>query len=276
MGSTKQRASLLTKHHKLPLIAPALAQAGVTVELSVGFDTDTLGTFAGEIPRTLSPVECVKTKAKLACQLSGLSFGLGSEGSFGAGPAPGLLNWDHEMLCWYNSARDHYIIASAAGPVPLSDLETNQLNLLHEHVVQHDAAQGWIIKHSTGLVKGLTGFSAVRQALEQAQLLNSATQLAQNVRLSPDLRAHFCPSRQQYIQQAAAQLAARLQALCPKCQTSDFWRKELQLGLPCSTCSYPTQRVKYYIKKCDCCGHTEQELPSEAFADPAYCPLCNP
>jgi predicted nucleic-acid-binding Zn-ribbon protein len=276
MTQKEQRASLLTKHHKLPLITPALAQAGVIVELTDSFDTDTLGTFSGEVPRTLSPLDCVKTKAKLACQTSGLSFGIGSEGSFGGGPAPGLINWDHELLCWYDSSRDHYIIASASGPVPLSDLETDQLNVLHQHLLQHDAAQGWIISHSTGVIKGLTGFSAVVQALQQTKLLKSETQLTQSLRLSPDLRAHFCPSRQQYIQQAAAQLAERLQALCPKCQAPDFWRKELQLGLPCSVCTYPTQRVKYYLKKCECCGHTEQEFPSEAFADPAYCPLCNP
>jgi predicted nucleic-acid-binding Zn-ribbon protein len=276
MNNMKQRASLLTKHHKLPLISPALAEIDVIVELTDSFDTDTLGTFAGEIPRTLSPLDCVKTKAKLACQISGLRFGIGSEGSFGGGPVPGLLNWDHELLCWYDSSRDQYIIASASGPVPLSDLQTDQLHLLREHLLQHDAAQGWIISHSAGVIKGLIGFDAVCQALEQAKLLNSALQLTQSLRLSPDLRAHFCPSRQQYIRQAATQLADRLRALCPQCQTPDFWRKELQLGLPCSACTYPTQRVKYYLKKCECCGHTEQELPSEASADPAHCPLCNP
>lgn len=276
MTAKAQRASLLTKHHKLPLIAPALAQAGVQVELTDSFDTDSLGTFSGEVPRTLSPLDCVKTKARLASQITGLSFGIGSEGSFGGGPVPGLLNWDHELLCWYDSSRDHYIIASASGPVPLSDLDTDQLTLLREHLLQHDAAQGWIISHSAGVIKGLVGFHAVFEALEQAKLLKSATQLSQRLRLSPDLRAHFCPSRQQYIQQAAAQLAQRLQALCPTCQRPDFWRKELQLGLPCSACSYPTERVKYYLKKCECCGYTEQELAPEASADPAYCPLCNP
>ena len=77
MTHKEQRASLLTKHHKLPLITPALAQAGVIVELTDSFDTDTLGTFSGEVPRTLSPLDCAKTKAKLACQISGLSFGIG-------------------------------------------------------------------------------------------------------------------------------------------------------------------------------------------------------
>ncbi len=56
--------AILTKHQKLPLIAPALTALGFHLQLSEDFDTDTLGTFAGEIPRQLSPLECVKTKAK--------------------------------------------------------------------------------------------------------------------------------------------------------------------------------------------------------------------
>jgi len=45
------------------------------------FDTDQLGTFSGETSRTLSPSDCAARKAHLACELTGLSMGLGSEGS---------------------------------------------------------------------------------------------------------------------------------------------------------------------------------------------------
>ncbi|WP_333606893.1 hypothetical protein [Arsukibacterium sp.] len=59
-----QYAAFLTKHHKVPLVAPALAEVGIMVQLTDLFDTDSLGSFSGEIPRTLSPLACVKTKAK--------------------------------------------------------------------------------------------------------------------------------------------------------------------------------------------------------------------
>jgi hypothetical protein len=276
MTTTEQQAALLTKHQKLTLIAPALAQVGIIVELTEAYDTDQLGTFSAEIPRTQSPLDCAKTKAKLACEATGLAMGIGSEGSFGGGPAPGLLNWDDELLCLFDRRKGQFIIAYASGPVPLSDLETDQIDRIRQHLEQHDATQGWILRYGSGLTKGLIGFDAFYGALQQANLISHSAQLQEVVRVSPDLRAHLCPARQRYIQQAAAQLADRLQAFCPVCQAADFWRKERETGLPCSACSYPTQRVKYYIKRCDCCGHTEQEAATEALADPTYCPLCNP
>ncbi len=280
MAQQKQRAALLTKHHKLALIAPALAPLGFEVQLTEAFDTDQLGTFSGEVARTQSPVDCVKTKAKLASELTALPYGLGSEGSFGGGPLPGLMNWDEELLCLYNHSSSQFIIARASGPVPLSEIETDQLELIKQHIAKHDAAQGWILCSPFGLskqwVKGLTGFEQVCQALTEAKLLSSESTLAVPIRLSPDLRAHYCPSRRCYIEQAAAELAKRLQALCPVCAAADFWPDAFETGLPCSACTYPTQRVNYLIKHCKCCGHTEREAAADSFADPADCPLCNP
>ena len=60
-----QLAILTTKHEKLPLIAPAmLAVVGLEVT-DINLDTDQLGTFSGELPRTASPLETAITKAKL-------------------------------------------------------------------------------------------------------------------------------------------------------------------------------------------------------------------
>ena len=276
--------AILTKHQKLPLIAPALTALGFHLQLSEDFDTDTLGTFAGEIPRQLSPLECVKTKAKLAAELTGLRFGIGSEGSFGGGPMPSLVNWDDELLCMYDSKVQQFIIARSAGPVALSSLITDDLAMLQAHIEKSSADgstdlsshQGWICTSSAGLVKGLIGFSALLSHLQASGLLNSAEQLCEKITISPDLRAHLCPERQQYIQQAAVQLAERIRARCPACAAADFWRKAAETGLPCAACDYPTPQIKHYIKQCDCCGHKEYESAVSEYADPAHCPLCNP
>jgi hypothetical protein len=267
---------LLTKHHKLPLIAPALAELGITLELTDNFDTDSLGSFSGEVVRLQSPLDCVKTKAKLACELTGLAIGIGSEGSFGGGPLPGLLNWDDELLCLFNQNTGQWIIAHAAGAVPLSSIQSNQVDVIRAHIDKQDSAQGWICTYRTEIIKGLVGADTVIDALQQAGLLLSATELADTITLSPDLRAHLCPSRQVYIRQAAAQLATRLRSFCPCCQAPNFWRNDAERGLRCATCDSPTQRVLRYIKKCDCCGYTEYEEAATPVADPAYCPLCNP
>lgn len=276
MTATVQRAALLTKHQKLALIAPALAEAGINIELTEAFDTDRLGTFSAEVPRTLSPLDCVKAKAKLAAELTGLPLGIGSEGSFGGGPAPGLLNWDDELLCLFDSTRQQYVIASSSGPVALSDLQADTLEKIYTHIDQHPVAQGWICHHSQGMLKGLSGRQALEQALQQADLVQPCGKLREVVRLTPDFRAHLCPARQDYIQQAARQLADRLRSHCPHCTAPDFWRKKAEAGLPCSACHYPTQRVKHYIKACDCCSYTEVEAAAELSADPGHCPLCNP
>ncbi len=273
---TGGQAAILTKHQKLPLVAPALANLGIQVQLYAEFDTDTLGTFAGEVPRQQSPLDCVKTKARLASELSGCRFGIGSEGSFGGGPMPGVVNWDEELLCWYDREHELYVVANAAGPMPLKALTTANLEQLHAHVTTSPAQQGWIGQHSGGLLKGLVGMPAILSALQQQDLLTSAQQLREPMLFTPDLRAHYCPPRQQVIRQAAVQLAERLASCCPACQAPDFWVKQVKTGLPCADCDFPTHRVQQYVKICGLCGHLATEPAAERLADPSSCPRCNP
>lgn len=268
--------AILTKHQKLPLVAPALSALGFHLQLTEDFDTDTLGTFAGEIPRQLSPLECVKTKAKLAAELTGLRFGIGSEGSFGGGPMPGLVNWDNELLCMYDSQVEQFIIARGAGPFSLASLITDDLAMMQTHLEKSSINQGWICTSSVGLVKGLIGFSSLLSYLQSSDLLKSPAFCREKITLSPDLRAHLCPERQQYIQQAALQLAERIQARCPVCAAADFWRKAAETGLNCAACDYPTPQIKHYIKQCECCGHKAYETATSEYADPMHCPRCNP
>jgi hypothetical protein len=269
-------AALLTKHHKLALIGPALAKVGISVIDTDTFDTDTLGSFSGETPRLQTPLECARTKARLAAELTGLPIGIGSEGSFGGGPYAGLVNWDDELLLLMDTRTGQEIMAFASGPVPLASLETDQLAAIAQHVQQHDVAQGWICSFADGLLKGLVGFGQIATALTQAGLMVDANSLKEKIKLQPDLRAHLCPARQSYIQQAANQLAERWLSLCPSCHKPDFWRKAVETGLPCEVCHYPTGRIKSYTKKCDCCGYVEQEPTGVEFADQGHCPLCNP
>lgn len=61
--NTAQTVGLLTKHKKAPLIAPILlSELGWELVLTESYDTDQLGTFAGEVERQLSPVDCAEKK----------------------------------------------------------------------------------------------------------------------------------------------------------------------------------------------------------------------
>lgn len=95
--------ALLTRHRKAAQVAPALAPLGLQVIETTAFDTNQLGSFSGEIARQQSARDCAREKARRACALTGLRLGIGSEGSFGGGPFPGLLNWDHELLLLHDA-----------------------------------------------------------------------------------------------------------------------------------------------------------------------------
>ena len=97
-----RRVALLTQHGKEGVIAPVLdAALGCRVERVNGFDTDLIGTFTRDIPRTGTQVEAARRKARIGMELSGLPRGLASEGAFGPDPmadcSPGTSN------CWCSS-----------------------------------------------------------------------------------------------------------------------------------------------------------------------------
>ncbi len=268
--------ALLTRHHKAALIAPELAKLGLSLIATDAYDTDQLGTFSGEVARTLSPLDCARTKARLACELTGCTFGLGSEGSFGGGPFPGIVPWNDELLLLYDQMTGQEIVAHAGMAVALNSVETDELAQLRQHLAKHDAKQGWILQGPDGWQKGLQGEPAVLAALTSSAFLSSDGRLRQAVLLQPDLRAHMCPPRQVVIQQAAAQLVQRMSALCPQCDAPDFWVNGCERGLPCRDCGFLTSQIRSTIKRCSRCDHQEHQPAPATWADPMHCPNCNP
>jgi len=272
--------ALLTRHDKAAAIAPALAELGLEVLSTDAFDTDSLGTFSGEVPRRLSPLDCARQKAKLACELTGLEIGLGSEGSFGGGPLPGLMNWDEELLVLTDISLGLEITAVASGPVQLAQFEPKSLADVEQRLAGYADDQGWILKLPDQVIKGLRGPSQVTRQLQALQSIGSdgdlSAELQGRVTVEPDLRAMHCPQRRDYIRQAAVQLVERLSAPCPKCDAPDFWRRDVERGLPCAWCAEPTELPRAYICRCLHCGHETRQAAGQQHADPGNCSLCNP
>lgn len=50
------------------------------------------------------------------------------EGSFGGGPLAGYLNWNTEILCFYQKASNTVIYAFAEGPCKVDNLTQRDLN----------------------------------------------------------------------------------------------------------------------------------------------------
>ena len=271
-----QRVALITKHEKARWIAPYLAPLGYDVFESSIFDTDILGTFSGEVERTLSPMDAALTKAKKACELTNTDWGLGSEGSFGGGPAPGMINWNDELLCLYQASTGIAIYAHAAGPTSIQDLTLNGRVPIKQKLLLYPK-QLWILCSEKGVQEGVQ--KHIQKGLSAEQLLDSLEKItvsSPKVTIEPDLRAMNCPERQQMIAKAAEDLVRRLSETCPECQAFNFVVKEKQSGLPCSLCTLPTEQAKSWTRVCDGCGFRTDEAVLQKSADPTYCQFCNP
>ena len=260
---------LITKHDKAKCIADALLPHKYQVIESDVFDTDSLGTFSGEVNRVLSPKQAALKKAKMACELLNAEFGLGSEGSFGNGPYPGIINWNDEILCLYERATEQAIYASASGPFAISSIEMNPHTDLIElsERLNHFQEQRWLLRLSSETLKGLTPSELIEKI--KTEKLKTGV-------IEPDLRAMNCPLRQKMIRKAANDLADRLSAICPQCGAKNFVVKESISGLPCEQCGLATQQTKQHKYTCEYCDYSELKDTAQSAADPYYCQLCNP
>lgn len=270
-----RRVALLTQHNKGPLIGPALETLGLDLITTRAFNTDRFGTFSGEVERKLPPMECASRKARLACELTGLKLGLGSEGSFGGGPLPGLVNWDNEILLLYDASHDIEITSFAYGPIKLKPVAVASLTELNEKLAEFPAQQRWILRRPESTTKSLRGYEMVASLLQKLDLVDGDT-LRESIVLEPDLRAMHCPERQDYIRKAAEQLTQRLQSPCPACAAINFWHDTAEQGLPCDWCGAPTDLPIAYVKRCYFCNYAERERVGIGTADPGMCQRCNP
>ncbi|TNC87671.1 MAG: hypothetical protein CSH36_14155, partial [Thalassolituus sp.] len=124
-------------------------------------------------------------------------------------------------------------------------------------------AQGWMVHSGAGVHKGL---------LDSEQIMTLSPEWP--LTLEPDWRAMMSPLRCERIRQAAENLAARLQSVCPACNSPGFWYDKAQKGLPCAGCDAPTSQIRLRMARCRC-GHEAYEEIRDT-ADPYYCEYCNP
>jgi len=79
------------------------------------------------------------------------------------------------------------------------------------------------------------------------------------------------------IRLAAADLAAKLNSLCPVCGTPGFSLVERLSGLPCADCGAPTRETRAEIHGCLMCDHREMRAcVGVEHVDPSRCDYCNP
>jgi hypothetical protein len=272
------RAALVTLHGKERVVGPALRER-LAAELEVvrDFDTDTLGTFTREVPRLDTQLDAARRKAALACERSGLSLGLGSEGAFV--PAPlGLGTWNVELVVWLDTERGVEVVGRARDAGlhhhdTVRTLEELADAARRAEFPQHGLALRPHDPHDRRIRKGLRAWGDLEAAFRAAQL-ESPTGA---VFVENDLRAHQHPSRMAVIARAMIDLVERLARLCPACATPGFGRIEPIPGLPCGDCGTPTKVPLADLHGCVAC-ETRESLPRGCaeHADPSHCDVCNP
>ena len=266
-----------TRHGKEKQFAPAFdAVLGARLMTPPDLDTDRFGTFSGEIPRSATPSDTARAKARLAMEVSGLPYGLASEASYGPLPGAGLQGHE-ELLVFVDDTRGIDVFVG----------ERTTLVPGHGHRIARPAdlppaltaglpTQALIVRPSAGgqssrIVKGITDLTILNSAITRA-----AQQSGDGLALvEPDLRAHHNPSRQLVLRLLADTLARRLATLCPACGTPGFGRVDSQRGLPCRICETPTDEIRTEVHACSRCSHCVTTAIATT-ADPAWCPQCNP
>jgi DNA-directed RNA polymerase subunit RPC12/RpoP len=281
-GSTTYRGrkiALLTQHGKERVITPVLeAHLGCHVVHVSGYDTDRLGTFTREIPRAGTQLEAARTKARIGMELSGLSIGLASEGSFGPDPITGMLPWNVELLIWIDETLGIEVVGCASGKTNFS----HRLTASWEEAKQFARDAGfpghWLVMRPEGeehpeIRKGITSWDELEKAFHWAcvRATNGCAFL------ETDMRAHANPTRMETIASAARDLAQKLCSYCPACGAPGFHAAERLAGLPCEDCGAPTRETRAEIHRCARCGHQLIAEKNEAKrASAARCDYCNP
>jgi hypothetical protein len=264
-------------HEKERVLKPLLEkELGVKCVLPNNLNTDVLGTFSGEIERTLSPIETAKQKCILAIQLSNCDLAIASEGSFGPHPVYGFIPSDDELLFFYDKKNNLEIV--------VRELST-QTNYAQDEFQHYSQAiefansvlfpsHGLIVKsqHNQVIEKGIINWEHLKSAFSKAQQIHPL------VKIETDMRAHFNPTRMEVIQQCAHKLIKAIQSTCPNCKTPGFTVVNSFSGLPCEQCEAPTRSVLKHIYQCKKCNHQKEvEHPNgKYYEDPMYCDFCNP
>ena len=270
------KVAIATKHGKKELIAPAFQQLQIDLQ-QAGVDTDLLGTFTGEVPRSGSARETAIKKACLGMEALELSYGIASEGSYGSDAQIPILSSGIELLAWVDEEREIEIVESHRSfDIQAASKSLHRGERFVDYIEEFKLPSHAVIVRSPEsekplIFKGLHTINEVETALEKCWA-DSEIAIVEN-----DLRAHLNPTRQQAIAAVAAKLAQRLLQLCPNCQTPGWGVTDVLRGAECEECgefdaSYPIGE----ILGCALCDFQEnRELGKKEFKA-RDCVICNP
>ncbi len=270
---------IATKHGKEKIIAPLLEKNfDVKCFVDVDFDTDTLGTFTGEIERKLDPIANARQKCLLAMEANNCDLGMASEGSFGPHPTLFFASADDEFLIFIDKKNDLEIIVRELS----TDTNFNSSEIKNEQELLAFAEQAKFPSHGLILRKSKTDFEDIIKEIPSLEALKKAFHRLQkkqgSIYAETDMRAHYNPTRMEVIEKAAQKLVDKIKSRCPECSAPGFGVTSAIEGLPCSSCGSPTRSTLSYEYRCQKCNFTQEKLypHKKTTEDPTFCDYCNP
>lgn len=275
----KRKLLIATKHQKEKVIAPILEkELGVICFIDETFDTDTLGTFTGEVERELDPISTVREKCLNAMQMNDCELGIASEGSFGPHPSLFFVSADDEFLIFIDKKNNLEIIARELS----TETNFNGKELKTENELLDFANSIGFPAHGLILRKTKDDVSEIHKGITDLEFLKTAFNHLHSkyhsVYAETDMRAMYNPTRMKVIKKAAKKLVEKIKSACPECQTPGFGITQAKKGLECNLCGSPTNSTLSYIYQCLHCKYTREDMyPNKKKAeDPMYCDYCNP
>ena len=274
-----RKIALPTLHKKGDQIIPAFQELTDFEIVEVEIDTDSFGTFSGEIERTLSPRDAALAKAEAALSVTGWDGAIASEGSIGTDPRLPFLISDREVMVFVDRLEgvvieeNHLsfeIIAAKTEYRASDDLSDflRQADFPNHHLIVTSRSDG-----SLRAIKGISDEGSLRLALEESLRRSDDGK----VMIESDLRAHASPSRQANIAHLARLLAKRISKRCPSCDAPGWGRVDHLFGVECEDCGHLDERIaSQVIEGCGRCDHRAQGEILRERIKASECELCNP
>lgn len=268
---------IATKHKKELVIAPILEKNfKMNAITSFAFDSDTLGTFTGEIERSLGPIKTVKLKAKKAIENTDFDLVISNEGSFGPHPVLFFSPCDEEFLYLYDKKNDFEILVKSLSTTTnfCSKELYSEKELVDFLSDVKFPSHGVILKD----IETNTFHNEIKSEIEMIAVFQNLLTKNGKVPCETDMRAMFNPTRMENIKELTQKLVEAINLICPKCLYPGFQITEAKKGLPCELCHLPTESTLAFVSECKACNYREEKrYPHDKTVEEAmYCNFCNP
>ena len=270
---------IVTKHGKEEVLKPLLDQnLKVNCVLNVDFDTDSFGTFSGEVDRKDDALTTLRKKCLATMLYYNSDLAVASEGSFGPHPSAFFIAADDELVILIDVKNNLEIIGrkvSVETNFAVREFTDPNLFLTFLEEVQFPSHKIILKNGSQNNFEIYKDISTEAEALRIFRLLLDKYG---SVSAETDMRAMNNPSRMKVIKEAAENLIEKIKSPCPRCQFPGFSVTASVPGLNCSCCSRPTKSVLYNILSCLKCKFKKKKyFPRQIeVEDPTYCDYCNP